>query len=150
MDYESERSRKLRCWDGPTIVTGFVKQWTNSEPVPNFEPDNSYCDALIGVGFNKCSDEVRNYWRSSMKSVYKGENGRRKIRQAGINLAERGSLHLRLSDIRCPVLWLHVGLSSYILKPLLTCTRRALKTLCSPQQMLQKRFGFLHSLLMLA
>jgi hypothetical protein len=28
---------------------------------------------------------------------------------AAINLAERDGLHSRLSDVRCPVLWLHVS-----------------------------------------
>lgn len=108
MDCESERTRQLQCWDGTNIMTPFVKQWTSAEPTPSFEPDNQYCDAIIGVGFNEYADEVREYWRRSIKSVYSGENGRQKIRQAGVNLVERGSLHLRLSDVRCPVRWLHV------------------------------------------
>lgn len=28
---------------------------------------------------------------------------------AAINLKERDGLHSRLSDVRCPVMWLHVG-----------------------------------------
>ncbi|KAJ5263915.1 hypothetical protein N7478_011520 [Penicillium angulare] len=107
MDSESERSRKLQCWDGPTIVSGFAKQWTTSTPTPEFETDNVYCDALINVGFNECDADVRQYWVDSIKSSYRGNDGRRRIRMAAINLAERGGLHLRLSDINCPVLWLH-------------------------------------------
>lgn len=108
MDSESERTRQLGCWDGPTIVSSFVNQWTTTQPTPDFEPDDVYCNALIGVGFNECSAEVSDYWRSVIKSNYRGDDGRRRIRMAAINLAERGGLHLRLSDIRCPVLWLHV------------------------------------------
>ncbi|KAJ5197737.1 uncharacterized protein N7498_006854 [Penicillium cinerascens] len=107
MDCESERSRQLQCWDGPAIVTGFVNQWTSDIATPDFEPDTAYCDALIDVGFNDCSTEKRDFWRKTMKDNYRGDDGRRRIRMAGINLAERGGLHLRVSDIRCPVLWLH-------------------------------------------
>ncbi|KAJ5946956.1 hypothetical protein N7454_003795 [Penicillium verhagenii] len=107
MDSESERSRKLKCWDGASIVAGFAKQWTSNKPVPNFEPGDDYCDALIGVSFNNCSAEVHNFWSNSIKSNYRGEEGRKRLRMAAVNLAERGPMHLRLSDIRCPVLWIH-------------------------------------------
>lgn len=108
MDNESERSRQLQCWDGPTILAGFVNQWSSSQPTPDFEPDLGFCDALIDIGFNKCPDEVREFWRTAIKSNYRGDEGRRRMRMAAVNLAERGSLHLRLSDVQCPVMWLHV------------------------------------------
>lgn len=117
MDSESERSRQLKCWDGPTIVAGFVNQWTSSKATPDFEPDNNYCDALIDIGFNECSSEQREFWRTTIKENYRGDDGRRRIRMAAINLAERGALHLRLSDVRCPVLWLHVCSSLYFVHP---------------------------------
>ncbi|CAL5867982.1 uncharacterized protein PFLUO_LOCUS2205 [Penicillium psychrofluorescens] len=107
MDNESERSRQLQCWDGPTILAGFVNQWSSSQPTPDFEPDLGFCDALIDIGFNKCPDEVREFWRTAIKSNYRGDEGRRRMRMAAVNLAERGSLHLRLSDVQCPVMWLH-------------------------------------------
>ncbi|KAK5109591.1 hypothetical protein LTR16_005749, partial [Cryomyces antarcticus] len=43
----------------------------------------------------------------TIKSNYKGDDGRRRARMAAINLRERDGLHGRLFDIRCPVLWLH-------------------------------------------
>jgi hypothetical protein len=85
-----------------------VTQWAASKGSSNFEPDDNYCNALINIGFNECTDEIRNFWQSTLKSTYRGEEGRRRIRMAAINLAERGGLHLRLSDIKCPVRWLHV------------------------------------------
>jgi hypothetical protein len=109
MDSESERTRQLDCWDGPVIVSGFVKQWASSEVTPEFEPDDTYCDAVIGIGLNQVAPGVREFWHRTLKSTYHGEEGRRRIRMAAINLAERGGLHLRLSDIQCPVLWLHVS-----------------------------------------
>lgn len=109
MDSESDRSRKLDCWDGPAIVSSFVTQWAGCQGDPNFEPDDNYCNALISIGFNECPQETHDFWRSTIKSAYSGEGGRRRLRMAAINLAERGGLHLRLSDIRCPVRWLHVS-----------------------------------------
>ncbi|KAJ6112269.1 hypothetical protein N7523_008330 [Penicillium sp. IBT 18751x] len=107
MDSESERSRQLKCWDGQKIIASFVNQWTSGNATPHFEPDNEYCDALIDISFNECSSAQRAFWRTTMKANYRGDDGRRRIRMAAINLAERGPLHLRLSDVRCPVLWLH-------------------------------------------
>ena len=112
LDSESERSRELNCWNGPDIIVPFVEQWTSSQLTPEFEPDTGYCDALINVGFNECSEEVREFWRTTIKSNYRGDNGRRRIRMAAINLAERGGLYQRLSDIHCPVMWLHVRFCS--------------------------------------
>ncbi|KAL4975579.1 Alpha/Beta hydrolase protein [Aspergillus desertorum] len=107
LDSESEKTRQLGCWNGPNLLTPFVKQWTTDEPTPEFEPHNSYCDSLINIGFNDCSNEVRNFWRATIKDNYRGDDGRRRIRMAAINLTERNGLHLRLPDVRCPVLWLH-------------------------------------------
>ncbi|KAJ5887035.1 uncharacterized protein N7473_009709 [Penicillium subrubescens] len=107
MDCESERTRQLDCWNGPAIVSRFLKQWASSEATPNFEPDDVYCDAVIGIGLNQVTPEVHEFWRKTIKSNYQGDEGRRRIRMAAINLGERGALHFRLSDIQCPVLWLH-------------------------------------------
>ncbi|KAL4768634.1 Alpha/Beta hydrolase protein [Aspergillus nidulans var. acristatus] len=107
LDSESERTRQLGCWDGPKLLKPFIEQWSSREPTPDFVPDNDYCDVLINNGFNDCSTEVRDFWRSTIKQNYQGDDGRRRIRMAAINLAERNGLHLRLQDVQCPVLWLH-------------------------------------------
>lgn len=143
MDCESERSRQLQCWNGPAIVTGFVNQWTSDIATPDFEPDDGYCDALIDIGLNECSSEQRAFWRKTMKDNYRGDDGRRRIRMAGINLAERGGLHLRVSDVRCPVLWLHVR-SCLTISPRAQLTRyRGLRMPCSPWPMPWKKFNSL-------
>ncbi|KAL4746641.1 hypothetical protein BDW72DRAFT_207167 [Aspergillus terricola var. indicus] len=107
LDSESERTRQLGCWDGPKLLKPFIEQWSSKDPTPDFAPDNDYCDVLINIGFNDCSSEVREFWRSTIKQNYRGDDGRRRIRMAAINLAERNGLHLRLQDVQCPVLWLH-------------------------------------------
>lgn len=84
-----------------------MKKWTTDTSTPEFEPEVEYCDALITVGFNDCAAEVREFWRATIKDNYRGDEGRLRIRMAAINLVERSGLHLRLADVKCPVLWLH-------------------------------------------
>jgi len=107
MDYESDRSRKLGCWDGTAACANLIEKWTTSECTPNFEPDDDYCNFLIDVGFGKnCDTEIRHLWIKTIKSNYQGDDGRRRARMAAINLKERDGLHGRLFDVKCPVLWL--------------------------------------------
>jgi len=57
MDYESERTRKLGCWDGFAACTGPINAWTTSEPTPNFEPD---------LDFPQLSDRYR-LWQKLLR-----------------------------------------------------------------------------------
>ncbi|KAI6812925.1 alpha/beta-hydrolase [Hortaea werneckii] len=108
MDYESERTRKLGCWDAPTGLTPTIDACTTNSATPDFEPGDDYCNFLIDTGFGKeCAAEAQKYWISEIKANYKGDEGRRRLRMAAINLKERDGLHSRLFDVRCPVLWLH-------------------------------------------
>jgi pimeloyl-ACP methyl ester carboxylesterase len=108
MDFESERTRALGCWDGIEACTGPINDWTSTSETPDFEPKESFCDFLIDIGFGKdCSKDVRESWRKTIKSNYRGDDGRRRARMAAINLRERDGLHGRLFDVKCPVLWLH-------------------------------------------
>lgn len=110
MDYESERTRQLGCWDGVSDVTGPVDQWTSKTPTPDFEPAVEYSDFLIDIGFGKdCPKETRDFWRKEIAANYRGDDGRRRARMAAINLRDRDGLHGRLFDIKCPVMWLHVS-----------------------------------------
>ncbi|KAL8777701.1 MAG: hypothetical protein Q9213_007744 [Squamulea squamosa] len=108
LDYESERTRSLGCWDGPSLLTGTIDAWTSKTPTPDFEPDDHFCNFLIDVGFGKdCDKSVRDFWVKTIKSNYQGDDGRRRARMAAINLRERDGLLGRLFDVRCPVMWLH-------------------------------------------
>ncbi|PQE18143.1 alpha beta hydrolase fold family protein [Rutstroemia sp. NJR-2017a BBW] len=108
MDFESERTRALGCWDGIEACTGPINDWTSKSETPDFELKESYCDFLIDIGFGKdCSKDVKDFWRKTIKSNYRGDDGRRRARMAAINLRERDGLHGRLFDVKCPVLWLH-------------------------------------------
>lgn len=108
MDYESERTRKLGCWDGADACTGPINEWTTSSSTPDFKPSTDYCNFLIDIGFGKdCPKETRDFWVETIKSNYTGDDGRRRARMAAINLRERDGLHGRLFDVKCPVMWLH-------------------------------------------
>ncbi|ODM18835.1 hypothetical protein SI65_05452 [Aspergillus cristatus] len=109
LDFESENTRQLGCWDAPSLLTSHIDAWTTIEPTPDFQPDQAYCDFLIDIGFGKdeCSTETREFWRKTICENYKGDEGRRRARMAAINLRDRDGLHPRLSDVRCPVWWLH-------------------------------------------
>lgn len=37
-DAETERTRKLGCWDGAAACTGPIDEWTVKDPTPDFEP----------------------------------------------------------------------------------------------------------------
>ncbi|KAI4184833.1 MAG: hypothetical protein LQ346_006036, partial [Caloplaca aetnensis] len=108
LDYESERTRSLGCWDGPSLLTGSIDAWTTKTPTPEFEPEDEFCNFLIDIGFGKeCEQSVRDFWVKTIKTNYRGDEGRRRARMAAINLRERDGLHGRLFDVKCPVMWLH-------------------------------------------
>lgn len=108
LDNESERTRKLGCWNGPADLAPSIKAWTSNEPVSDFEPGTDFSNFLIDIGFGKdCDKSTRQFWNDTIRENYQGEEGRKRIRMASINLADRDGLHSRVSDIRCPVLWLH-------------------------------------------
>lgn len=115
MDNESPRTRELGCWDAPNLLTPSINEWASKASTPDFDPGLGYSDFLIDIGFGKdCSGDVREFWRKTISDNYQGDDGRRRMRMAAINLRDRDGLHARLSDITCPVLWLHVGPYAYI------------------------------------
>ncbi|KAL9576580.1 MAG: hypothetical protein Q9212_006980 [Teloschistes hypoglaucus] len=108
LDYESDRTRSLGCWDGPSLLTSSIDNWTPKTPTPDFQPGDDFCNFLIDIGFGKdCDKGVRDFWVKTIKSNYGGDDGRRRARMAAINLRERDGLHGRLFDVKCPVMWLH-------------------------------------------
>ncbi|USW58482.1 Putative epoxide hydrolase, serine aminopeptidase, S33, alpha/Beta hydrolase [Septoria linicola] len=108
LNNENPHTVSLGCWDGPALLKDNISAWTTTKATPDFEPATEYCDFLIDIGFGTgCPKDVREFWRKTIKENYQGDDGRRRIRMAAINLAERDGLHSRLSDVKCPVLWLH-------------------------------------------
>lgn len=108
MDYESERTHKLGCWDADAALTISVHALSTTENTPDFKFEDSFCDFLIDTGFGKdISHEERVFWRSAIQKNWGGNDGRKRARMAAINLRDRDGLHARLVDVNCPVLWAH-------------------------------------------
>lgn len=110
MDAESEQSRTLGCWDGPSATSGFVSQAGNqTDPVSDvsFEPGDGYYDFLMEIGFGPGVDKtIRDYWAAKIASNYHGESGKKRIIMAAVCLSTRDSIRARLPYVKCPVLWL--------------------------------------------
>lgn len=105
MDYESASSREMGAWNPKNDLAPFLEKW--SVPNPDFVVDEVWRGMVAGLGFSgTVSQDILSFWDQTVKEVYSGEEGRKKLRMATINLMERDGLIRRLADIRCPVYWL--------------------------------------------
>ncbi|KAF1988272.1 alpha/beta-hydrolase [Aulographum hederae CBS 113979] len=109
MDAENARTVELGCWDGLRLVGQSVQGFTAAEGTGEaFEPPDEFVRFLIDVGFGEeFEGEERREWEGRIKANYTGEEGRKRIRMASVNLRDRDGLHNRLGDVKCPVLWMH-------------------------------------------
>lgn len=106
MDYESQRSRDLGCWDCREVGTPLIDSL--SEPVgDDWTVENEFSDFILSVGIGAVSQEEREFWRATHKINYRGDEGRKRLRMCAINLRDRDGLHARLDGVTCPVLWMH-------------------------------------------
>ena len=107
MDSESADSRTKGAWDPKTTLGAFFESWCSSVPTPDFLIDDVWCGAVGSLGFGDAvSTETIAFWTRTLKAVYVGDEGRKKVKGALLNLFERDSLLLRIRDIKCPVYWL--------------------------------------------
>ncbi|RFU29337.1 hypothetical protein B7463_g7011, partial [Scytalidium lignicola] len=107
MDYESSDSRSKGCWDPMPILSPIVHGLTSASPTPDFVVDDVLCGMVSTLGFGAVVEETVKFWTGTCKEVYRGDEGRTKLRMTLINLLSRDGLQLRLSDVKCPVHWLH-------------------------------------------
>jgi pimeloyl-ACP methyl ester carboxylesterase len=107
MDFESERSRELGCWDGIAFCTPAIDAL--ADPVDDdWVIPTELVDAVLKEGLgNDVPDEERAFWHAAYQATYTGDAGRRRLRISTINLRDRDGLHGRLDGIRCPVLRMH-------------------------------------------
>ncbi|KAL7776333.1 hypothetical protein CFE70_006749 [Pyrenophora teres f. teres 0-1] len=100
LDSESPRSRDLGCWHAvDALAERITGEFGTSAAGDGFAPSKDFVDFLIEAGFGKaCPEHVRRFWEEEMKRNYQGEEGRKRIRMAAINLRDRDGLHLRLED----------------------------------------------------
>lgn len=111
MDSESTASRELGCWNGREATAGLVELSGDLSPKHDFEPGDSYSDFLMDIGYGKGVTEVlTKKWADTIRSVYSGDAGKRKICMAAVCISSRDGLQARLPHIRCPVLWMQVKL----------------------------------------
>lgn len=110
MDYESADSRSKGCWDPKTVLKPFFEKWCSPTPTPDFVVDDVWCGMVGSIGFGSgTTPEVTAFWTETLKGIYRGDEGRKKLKMALANLMERDGLLLRLRDITCPVVWLQVS-----------------------------------------
>ncbi|KAH7116873.1 Alpha/Beta hydrolase protein [Dendryphion nanum] len=108
MDYESPRSVEKGCWDAVTLVTPTIHAFTSATPTPDFVAPDQYAEFLCSSGFgDDCARDVVDFWRERVQEVYRGDEGRKKIRSAAIALRDRDGLRGRVGDVKCRVLWMH-------------------------------------------
>ena len=106
MDYESQRSRDLGCWDGVEFCTPAIDAL--AEPVgDDWVIPLELVDAVLAEGLGENVDaDARSFWHTEHQGNYTGDAGRQRLRTITVNLRDRDGLHGRLDKVTCPVLWL--------------------------------------------
>lgn len=109
MDYESEEARAKGCWDPKSLLSPFYENWCSPTPTPDFVVDEVWCGMVATLGFGAgATDELVQFWKDTLKDVYKGDEGRKKLKMALGCLLDRDGLLRRVRDVTCPVYWLQV------------------------------------------
>ncbi|OAA37900.1 hypothetical protein NOR_06977 [Metarhizium rileyi] len=107
MDCESAASREKGCWDPQSQLLPFYDSWCSVTPTPDFVVDEAWRGMVARLGFSGAvAPDTLLFWDETLKKVYSGDAGRRKLRMALACLMERDGLLLRLRDVKCPVHWL--------------------------------------------
>jgi hypothetical protein len=97
----------------------FYEKWSTPSSTPDFIVDDVWCGLVSGIGFGATATAEKSaFWTQTLKEVYKGDEGRKKVRMALNCLLERDGLLLRIGDIKCPVHWLQVSLDFMMVKDL--------------------------------
>lgn len=106
MDYESQRSRDLGCWDGIDFCTPSIDALAESVGDEWVVPVE-FVDAVLEAGLGEdLAPNERSFWHATYQKNYTGDAGRQRLRISTINLRDRDGLHGRLDSVRCPVLWM--------------------------------------------
>lgn len=99
MDYESASARELGAWNPRVDLAPFLEKW--SVPNPEFVVDEVWRGMVAGLGFSgTVGQDVLSFWDQTVKEVYSGDEGRKKLRVALINLMERDGLAGRIGAAR--------------------------------------------------
>lgn len=106
MDYESDRSRELGCWNGIEFCTPSIEQL--AAPVgDDWTVPREFVDAVLEAGLGpNVPDSEKEFWYANYAENYRGDAGRKRLLTSTINLRDRDGIQARLAGIYCPVLWL--------------------------------------------
>ncbi len=106
MDFETQRSMDLGCWDGVAFCTPAIDAL--AEPVDDdWVVSTDLVDMVLAEGFgDDVTEEDRSFWHAEYQRNYTGDEGRHLLRVCSINLRDRDGLHGRLDGVTCPVLWM--------------------------------------------
>ena len=106
MDFESQRSRDLGCWNGVEFCTPAIDALAESVG-DDWVISLELVDAVLLEGFGEdVPAEERAFWHETHQKNYTGDDGRA-APISTVNLRDRDGLHARLDSVRCPVLWMH-------------------------------------------
>lgn len=82
----------------------------SNQPTPDFLIDEGLRESVVNIGFSGAiSPDAVEFWKTTLNKVYSGDEGRKKLRGAFVNLLERDGLLRRAPDVKCPVYWLQVS-----------------------------------------
>lgn len=105
MDHESPASIERGCWDGSEFCSPSIDALTDPVDETWVVPDD-FVTAVLGAGLGEnVSDDERDFWLTTYRANYTGDDGRRRLRTSTVNLRDRDGLEARLGDVTCPVLW---------------------------------------------
>jgi pimeloyl-ACP methyl ester carboxylesterase len=106
MDFETQRSINLGCWDGVAFCTPAIDAL--ADPVDDdWVVSTDLVDMVLVEGFGEdVTEEDRSFWHAEYQKNYIGDEGRHLLRVCSINLRDRDGLHGRLDGVQCPVLWM--------------------------------------------
>ena len=100
MDFESQRSRDLGCWDGISFCTPAIDALAGSVDDDWVIPVE-LIDAVLKEGLGEdVPPEERAFWRATHQKNYTGDAGRQRLRISSVNLRDRDGLHARLDSVR--------------------------------------------------
>lgn len=90
---------------GPVVDTLY-----STVPTPDFLIDEGLRESVVNIGFSGAiTPEAVEFWKTTLNKIYSGDEGRKKLRGAFVNLLERDGLLRRAPDVKCPVYWLQVS-----------------------------------------
>lgn len=93
MDYESADSRTKGYWDPAPILTPILELWSTILQTP---VDDVLCEQTVVTGLGQfVTTKETEFWKKTIKDIYNGDKGRKKIRMSVICLLGRDGLLLR-------------------------------------------------------